>query len=134
MKLKRVALTTIILIASFCIFGTKTQADIFDDIAVAFRSGNYKGVAKHFSTRVELKLDNKENVYSKTQAELIMKDFFEKNPPTNFRMNHKGTSAKGLTYVIGTLTTSNGDFRITFYFKRETDDKLYIHRLQFEKD
>ena len=108
--------------------------DIFEDITVAVKSGNYKGVAKHFSTRVELKINNKENVYSKTQAELILKDFFEKNPPSNFRMNHKGTSAKGLTYVIGTLNTSNGNYRMTFYFKRESDESLYIHRLQFEKD
>lgn len=134
MKNKYPVLAGILLITLLCTIGFGGHADIFDDIAIAIRSGNYKEVARHFSTRVELKIDNKENVYSKTQAELILKNFFEENPPSNFRMNHKGTSAKGLTYVIGTLTTSNGNFRMTFYFKREMDNKLYIHRLQFEKD
>ena len=110
-----------------------TNFDVFDDIALAIKSANSKEVARYFSPRVELKINDKENIYSKSQAEIILKDFFIKNPPLNFTIRHKGASAKGLPYIIGDLKTSNGNYRTYFLFK-EVNNKLYIQELQFDKE
>jgi len=108
-------------------------ADIFDDIALAIKSGNYREVSKYFGTRVELKINSTEDIYSKTQAELILRDFFENNPPVNFSIKHKSASTKGLQYIIGYLQSTTGKFRTYILFK-EIEGKLYIQELQFEKE
>ena len=108
-------------------------ADIYDDIANAVKSGSSKELARHFSSRVELKIGSNENIYSKAQAEMILNDFFEKNQPVNFNIKHKGASAKGLPYIIGDLQTSNGNYRAYFLFKQE-GSSLFIQELHFDKE
>ncbi len=58
------------------------SADIADDVAAAIRTGNAKEISKYFADNVDLKVLEQENIYSKAQAELILKDFFA-NPWSN---------------------------------------------------
>ena len=109
------------------------KADIYDDIALAVKNGNYKEVAKYFNVRVELKIDEAEDIYSKSQAEIILRDFFSKNSAVNFSIKHKGASAKGLPYIIGDYQSSNGNFRTYFLFKQESAN-LFIQELHFDKE
>ena len=93
--------------------------DISDDVASAVKTGNASNVAKFFSANVDLKILDKEDVYSKAQAELILKDFFAKNPIKSFAIIHKGTSKSGDQFAIGTYETSTGKkFRSYFLFKK----------------
>ena len=69
--------------------------DISDDVSAAVKTGNSGNVAKFFSTNVDLKILDKEDVYSKAQAELILRDFFAKNQVKAFTVIHKGTSSIG---------------------------------------
>lgn len=110
-----------------------TRADIFDDIAIAIKAGNSKEIAKYFSERVEMKVGDNEDIYSKAQGEMILKDFFEKNPPVNFVIKHKGASQKGLSYVIGELYTNTGTYRAMIRFK-QVGNQLFIQELRFEKE
>lgn len=110
-----------------------TTQDIFEDIGLAIKSGNAKEVSQFFSSNVELKIKEKEDVYSKTQAEHIVKEFFAKHQPESFNIIHRGTSKKGARYAIGKLKTSNGAFR-TYFFVKNIDDSQYIHELRFEED
>ena len=109
------------------------KADIYDDIALAVKNGNYKEVAKYFNVRVELKIDEAEDIYSKSQAEIILRDFFSKNSAVNFTIKNKGESAKGLPYIIGDYQSSNGNFRTYFLFKQESAN-LFIQELHFDKE
>ena len=106
--------------------------DIADDVAAAVKTGNASNVSKFFSTNVDLKILDKEDVYSKAQAELIIKDFFSKNPVKSFAIIHKGTSKNGYQFAIGTYETSAGKkFRSYFLFKKEGAG-LSIQQLRFE--
>lgn len=106
--------------------------DISDDVAAAVKTGNASNVSKFFSANVDLKILDKEDVYSKTQAELILKDFFSKNPMKSFAIIHKGTSKNGDQFAIGTYETSTGKkFRSYFLFKKETTG-LTIQQFRFE--
>lgn len=106
--------------------------DITDDVATALKTGNASSVAKFFSANVDLKTVDKEEVYSKAQAELILKDFFSKNPIKTFSVIHKGTSKSGNQFAIGTYETTSGKkFRSYFLFKKEGIG-LTIQQLRFE--
>ena len=106
--------------------------DIPNDVAVAVKTGNASNVAKYFSANVDLKILDKEDVYSKAQAELILKDFFSKNSIKSFEVIHKGTSKNGDQFAIGTYESSAGKkFRTYFLFKKEGAD-LRVQQLRFE--
>jgi hypothetical protein len=103
-----------------------------DSIIAALKAGNAKELAKYFSANIELTLLDKEDVYSKAQAEIIIKDFFSKNVPSNYVKLHEG-GKEGAKFVIGNLTTSGGTFRVYFLLKTE-NSKPCIQQLRIETD
>lgn len=103
-----------------------------DGISAAIKAGNSREFARFFNTNIELVLPNTEDVYSKTQAELILKDFFSKNAPSNFVILHQGGKETS-RYAIGTLTTNTGVFRVYFLLKISGGEAL-IHQLRIEKE
>ncbi|MCD4680871.1 MAG: DUF4783 domain-containing protein [Bacteroidales bacterium] len=102
-----------------------------DEIKNAIVKGNAKELAIHFNTTIDLSVPGKDGTYSKVQAELIIKDFFEKNKPKSFKINHEGSSNDGSRYAIGTLTASNNSYRLYFLIKN-TNGKALIHQMQIE--
>ncbi|MBP9187366.1 MAG: DUF4783 domain-containing protein, partial [Bacteroidia bacterium] len=50
-------------------------ADSFDDIINALKGANVKEVSKFFNNTVELTINDNEGVYSKQQAEMMVKNF-----------------------------------------------------------
>jgi hypothetical protein len=107
-------------------------ADLYDEIADAIRTGDAHKIATYFDTKVELALGSQEDVYSKAQAELLVKDFFSKNPSKSFSLVHKGSSKEGTLFAVGTLTSSNGKtFRVSFVMK-SVSGKNTMQELRFE--
>jgi hypothetical protein len=108
------------------------SADIPDAIINAIRTGNSETLAGYFNTSIEVAVQDKEDIYTKQQAALIIKDFFNRNIPSSFSVLHKG-GKEGSQYAIGNLVTSGGSYRVTILVKLK-DSKLLIHQLRFEKD
>lgn len=115
--------------------GLKTAVayDIYDDISSAINSGNSIMIAEFFGSTVDLTILSQEDVYSKTQAQIILKDFFSKNTPKSFSILHKGTSKDGATYAIGSLITKQGESYRTYFFIKQVGGKNIIKELRFEK-
>ncbi len=123
-----------ILIAFLAISSTVFALDIYEEIGNSIRSGDAKQLASFFDNSVDLTVLDKENVYSKAQAEFVIKDFFSKNPPKSFNMIHKGASPEGTQYAIGNLVTTNGkSLRVSFYIKN-TGGKSAIQELRIETE
>lgn len=101
-----------------------------DDVINAVKSGNASQVARFFDTNVEISMPDKSNSYSKSQAELVLKDFFATNPVKSFEIIHKGENA-GSQYCIGTLQTKNGAYRTTIFMKQKADVQV-LQELRFE--
>ena len=67
-----------IILVLFLLAGNSLFAlDIYEEIANSIRSGDARQLASYFSNTIDLTVLGKENVYSKAQGELILKDFFE---------------------------------------------------------
>jgi len=129
-KLKKTGLLIILLFS----FQTSYSLDIYEDFANAIRSGDAKQVASYFSNSIDLTLLNQEDMYSKAQAELILRDFFSKNNPKAFTIVHKGSSQEGTMYGIGTLNTSNAKtYRVSFYMK-SVNGKNSLLELRIESE
>jgi len=101
-----------------------------DDVIAAMKTGNSAAVARFFDKSVEISMPDKSNSYSKSQAELVLKDFFTSNPVKSFEIIHKGENA-GSQYCIGTLQTKNGTYRTTIFMKQK-DNSQVLQELRFE--
>ena len=121
---------TVLLLAASSLFAT---SDIYNEISDAIRSGDARAVARFFSSTVDLTILQQEEVYSKAQAEQVLRDFFSKNTPKSFSLIHKGVSKEGAKYAIGNLVTSNGTQYRTYFFVKQTTSGEVIQELRFEK-
>ncbi|MCF8256777.1 MAG: DUF4783 domain-containing protein [Flavobacteriales bacterium] len=110
---------------------TLLAQNVEENIASAIRVGNHKELARHFDSKVDMAVLRKENSYSKAQAELIIKDFFEKNKVSAYQVIHRGRSRDGAQYVIGSLTTATGTYR-TYVLTKGDGEKARIQQLRFE--
>jgi len=106
--------------------------NIPDEVVTAFKQGNAKVLAKYFNANIELVVLDKEDIYSKTQAEVIVRDFFSQNPVSDFSIVHQG-GKEGAKYVIGNLSTSKGNFRVYIYMKTVGGNAV-ISQLRIEKE
>ncbi len=87
-----------------------------EDVIGALKAGNAAEVAKYIDENVELSLPDKSDNYSKAQAVMILKDFFNSTAVTGFEVKHKGDN-NGNQFCIGTLHTRSGDYRTTVFMK-----------------
>ncbi len=102
-----------------------------DDIAVAMRSGNIGQISRYLDSRVgHFPFPRKSDTYSKSQAEMIIRDFFATNVVKNFLVQHKGENG-GSEFCVGVLQTHNGDYRTTLFMKQKGDKKL-LQELRFQ--
>lgn len=121
----------IFLFAGVLMCNLPANAQIPDDIILSLKSGNAKSLSEFFNQNVELVVPNSDNVYSKAQAQLIVGNFFSSHSPQSFSVIHQG-GKEGAQYVIGSLGTQKGTFRVYFLLKK-SDGKNYIHQLRIEK-
>jgi hypothetical protein len=119
----------------FLLFSTSAFAqtnDMARDIAQAIRQGNAREVAKYFGQNVDLTLPGSEGTFSKSQAEVILRNFFSRNTPSGLTIPHQGTSRDGSIYVIGTLQTRGGQSYRTYFLLKKVSDNFQLHQIQFE--
>jgi len=102
-----------------------------DDVVTAMRNGDAGQLSKYFDSRVDISLPGKSDNYSKSQAEMILKDFFQANEVKNFQVKHKGEQ-NGSQFCIGLLQTRNGNFRTKFFMKQKGNQQL-VQELGFEQ-
>lgn len=101
-----------------------------DEIISALKTGNANGIAKYFDNTVEITLSDKSNSFSKSQAEVVLRDFFNNNPVKGFDILHKGENA-GSQYCIGTLVTKNASYRTTVFMKQK-GNRQTLQEIRFE--
>ena len=131
--------TTYYFLAVAFLFGlfTTTQApaqsEVINNMRTAIKAGSSKEFVKNFNTMVELNFEGEKSNYSKSQAEIVLKEFFKKYPPNDFQYIHKGSSKQGLTYVIGKYTFESGSFRVWILIKK-FDEEYLVDSIDFSRE
>ena len=106
--------------------------DPWPAITKALASGDAGSLASHFSSMVDLGLPEKDNSYSKSQGEIIMRDFFKKCPPDSFEVLQKGEIGGSVLFAICNYVTENEKYQVSVHLSREKD-KYLISKIKFEK-
>ena len=101
-----------------------------DEVIGALKDGKASELGKYMDDNLTLTLPDKSNSYSKAQAVLVLKDFFDNNEVKGFEVKHKGDQ-EGSQYCVGTLQTKTGNFRTTIYMKSKSGKNL-IKEIRFQ--
>jgi hypothetical protein len=104
--------------------------DFFAELGNAFRSGSVKDISKYFAATVDITLPSADDQYSKAQAEVMLKNFFDSHSPSGFKLEHQGASNNG-KYMVGTLTTAKGNFKV-YVFVKDSGGQRTISELKIE--
>jgi hypothetical protein len=108
------------------------QQDINQRITNAITNANAKDLASVFASSISLSLPGIDGIYSKSQAEMILKDFFVNNKPVSFKIKHSGQSREGARYSIGKMLTANKVFNI-YYLMKDSGTQTLVIQFQIEK-
>lgn len=111
---------------------TSTSANSSDNLSPAFKKGDASAIAKHFDGTVIITTKSGSSSYSKSQGEIVLKNFFTAHAPKNFIVVHQGTSPEGSKYFIGTLNTATGNYRV-YVSSKVTPNTLSVQEIRFEE-
>ncbi len=114
-------------------FTSYAQKDVLDEISLALKGGASKEMVKYFNNSVDLTFENDTQTYSKAQSEFVLKDFFKKNPPSNFMIEHYGASKGGQPYAIGQYKSGNKQFRVWIRLK-ESAGSYKVHEMSIDEE
>ena len=119
------------MIATQSLYG---QGDTITLVKGALNVGSSKELVKYLDKNTDLDFEGNKSTYSKTQAEEVLKDFFQNYPPTNFQIVHQGASRGGSPYVIGEYSHKSGSFRVWIRLKQLDESSFLVHAISFYKD
>ncbi len=124
-----------LLLAILCsvFVATSAQADELEDVVNYVRTGNVTGMSKFFDKIVAITINNNQASYSDAQAEIVLKDFFNKNAVKEFKVIQSSANAGPNTkYAIGNLITSNGQYQL-YVVMKIMQGKFILREIRFEK-
>ena len=135
MKRNKFILAFFISVMMFCQGGISASVPpgLTENIASAIKNGDSRELSKYFNSTVELVLPGNDGVFSKAQAEMIMKTFFAKSSPVSFTINQKGNSSGGAQFIIGTYRNKSESLNVYILLK-PINGVLMIHQMHFEAD
>ncbi|MEP1096809.1 MAG: DUF4783 domain-containing protein [Cyclobacteriaceae bacterium] len=121
------------ILVSLCLFFGQGEDATISEIGTALKSGSSRELIKYCNETVEIKIDGQSSNYSQAQAEVVLRNFFTKNPSKNFTYIHQGSSPEGLKYNIGRYAHDKGTYRVVMFIKKIGDNYL-IDTLNFSQE
>lgn len=121
----------ILIISSFFTFAT--PADVIARTAELLKDGNVHELAGTFSPTIEISIMSDENVYSNTQAEQVLANFFRRCQPKSAKVLHRINSNANYRYGVIILNTTNGNYRTCVSLKN-VNGKFEVNELRIEPE
>lgn len=130
----RIPLVLVLLLTSVLAWSLNRQGreDIFQKMSNAIALGNARAIQEQCHSSIELETPESSGIYSRSQAEQILKKFFDRHPPLSFQLQHQGFSNTGSRFAIGNYLSSDEEsFRVSIFAKKQ-NGVYQIHELRFE--
>lgn len=121
-----------ILLVLFMVQSVAAQRYI-EDINQAMQAGDMALIARYFDKIVDITIANESTTYSKSQAEMVLKDFFGKNAVNSFKLTNRGGDSAN-TYLIGRLNTKGGNYILYLFLKKKSkEDEAILQEIKIER-
>ena len=109
------------------------QQDVIDTLAKFFNTADASKISTLFSSTLELDILAQENLYSKAQAELIMRDFLSKNKPLSVKIIHRLLSNPNYKLAVLSMATIKDKFRVSISLS-SNDESFLVKQIRIEYD
>ncbi len=128
---KRFLLFTVCCVMSLSVL--YAQSGSMNDVVNAVRYGRVSDISRYMDNVVPITINNTQSIYSHTQAEMVLKDFFSKNTPSDFIVSNTGTGNSNSTFAIGELITPSGKYNVYILLKSK-DTYFLLQEIRFNKE
>jgi len=123
----------LLLLSVLCLVPVILFADPIDKVASLIKQGDVHELANMFAPSVEITIFNDENVYSRTQAEIVLNKFFNENKPKSIKVLHRVNSNPNYNFGVVILYTDKGSYRIAYTLK-QADGHLELIEMRIETE
>lgn len=110
----------------------KNPSESIDPIVSAIGSGSSSELARFFDSSISMNVNGQQGEYSKNQAEIVLRDFFKKNPSQGFSLVFQNENPGSLSTYIGEYASSPGMFKV-FIKVSQNGSGFRIYSLDFVK-
>jgi len=95
-------------------------ADRLTPVVSALQTGNAEALSHYFDSYVDLTLPDKPvGSCSKSQARMVLRDFFETYKVKGFQVQNAAGNKDNPGYCVGTLQTLGGNFRTSLFIRQD---------------
>lgn len=127
-----------LLVYSFTFFFFTVQAQVsrppMEDVVNAIKNNRIEDLSKYFDNIVPITINNSQTIYSRNQAEVVLKDFFEKNIPKDFLILDNGSPNNSSKFIIGNLLTPSGVKYNVYILMKLKDSNYLLQEIRLNKD
>lgn len=121
----------------FFLFWISPSAEIssisqIDPIISAIQGGSSSELARFFNPTISLNINGQQGEYSRNQAEIVLKDFFKKNPPLDFSLVFKNENQSSVSTYIGEYASGQSTYKV-FIKVSQVESSFRIYGLDFVK-
>ena len=103
-----------------------------DPIISAIQDGSSSELARFFNPTISLNINGQQGEYSRNQAEIVLKDFFKKNPPLDFSLVFKNENQSSVSTYIGEYASGQSSYKV-FIKVSQAESSFRIYGLDFVK-
>ncbi len=103
-------------------------------IIVALKQGSSKAISSFLGEMVEIRFDNNKRDFSKSQAEIVLANFFKGNPISNFELLKHQKIDSETSFLIGTYNSSSNSFKVFIRGKELNDENWLVYSVDFVKE
>jgi hypothetical protein len=104
-----------------------------DEVLNAIKHNHIQEIGKYLDNFVPITIGNNQANYSHNQAQLVLNDFFSKNPPHDFVVMNTGTPNPTSRFTIADFATPNGKFNI-YILTRQKDNSYVVKEIRISKE
>jgi hypothetical protein len=105
-----------------------------EEVVNAIRLNRVSDMVRYFDNFVPITINNNQSIYSHNQAELVLRDFFDKNNPRDFVVTDNGSPSGAAKFVIGYFTTPSGVKYNVYILLKLKDNNFYLQEIRLNKE
>jgi len=103
-------------------------------MANAIKNNHVSDMEKYFDNFVPITINNSQSVYSHNQAEVVLRDFFDKIVPRDFEVMDNGSPDRDSKFMIGKLIDMHGTKYSVYILMRQKGGNYILQEIRVNKE
>jgi len=126
--------TVLTLCSLVCLSAANAQSRApIDEVVNAIRTNRVQDMDKYFDNFVPITINNNQSNYSHNQAQVVLRDFFDKNPPGDLKVVDNGSPDNSSKFAIANFTSANGKY-VVYILMRQKGNSYLIKEIRLNRE